>query len=270
MNDVKLNETTGGVGLIRKTFQVLDMFDVETPAWSQADLVRKSGMNRSTLSRVVRYLHSSGYLMFNEQNSKYMLGIAAVELGRRASNSFDLHVISGSVVEQLALQEKETVILTSYQEGQGFVTCLDQVHASQGGLSVFEKLGAVFPLHAGASPKAILLALSPDQREDYYKQDLKSFTPATITDPDKLRAHIEEYAARGFAVSREETYPGVIGVAAPIVVNGRPLGSIALSVPIQRTTESKIERWSVLVRKAVQQIADQANGLHLQQEVPLK
>jgi len=269
MNDVKSNET-GGVGLLRKTFQVLDMFSVETPAWSQAELVRRSGMNRSTLSRVVRYLHSSGYLMLDEQNSKYMLGVAAVELGRRAKNSFDLRVISSEAVKQLAQQENETVILTSYIKGQGFVTCLDQVHASQTGLSVFEKIGAQFPLHAGASPKAVLIALSTEQREEYYKQELKSFTPTTITDPGKLRAHIEEYAERGFAVSREETYPGVIGVAAPIVVNGRPLGSVAISVPLQRTTENKIEGWSRLVLETVHQIANRANGLHLQQEASPK
>lgn len=269
MNDVKLNET-GGVGLIRKTFQVLDMFSGETPAWSQAELVRQSGMNRSTLSRVVRYLHSSGYLMHNDQTGKYMLGIAAVELGRRAAKSFDLRVISAAIVERLSLQEEETVILTSYVGGQGFVTCLDQRHANRGGLSVYEKLGAQFPLHAGASPKAILIALSPEKREEYYAKEMQSYTPSTITDPAVLRAHIEEYSKLGCAVSREETYPGVIGVAAPIVVNGRPLGSIAVSVPIQRTTEEKIKHWSKKVRAAALEISSQAVGQSSQKEVKTK
>jgi len=269
MSGVKSGET-GGVGLIRKTFQVLDMFRAESPAWSQAELVRQCGMNRSTLSRLVRYLHESGYLMLNEQSGKYMLGLAAVELGRRASNSFDLRVVSSAVVEELSLQERETVILTSFKEGESFVTCLDQVHASQGGLSVFEKLGAQFPLHAGASPKAILIALSPAQREAYYAQKMESFTNATITDPDELRAHIEEHQELGFTISREETYPGVIGVAAPIVVHGRPLGSVALSVPLQRTTEAKITRWSKLVRAAANQISNQASGSHLELEEAAK
>ena len=75
-----------GVGLLKKTFQILDLFIEEHPSWTQAELVRETGLSRSTLGRLVRFLCARGYLL--EQRGRYTLGFAAVDLGRRAQLQF--------------------------------------------------------------------------------------------------------------------------------------------------------------------------------------
>src|SRR5271155_2679937 len=105
---------TAGVGLLKKTFQILDLFAHERPGWTQADLARETGLARSTLSRLVRFLCASGYL--TEQRGRYTLGFAAIDLGRRAQSQFDLVGLCQNLIEELAQATAETIILTGYDE----------------------------------------------------------------------------------------------------------------------------------------------------------
>src|SRR4029077_11602411 len=45
-----------GVGLLVKAFQILDLFGDERVIWTQSELARETGLARSTLSRLVRFL----------------------------------------------------------------------------------------------------------------------------------------------------------------------------------------------------------------------
>src|SRR5260370_38496890 len=70
-----------GVGLLLKAFQILDLFSDQRPAWTQAEIARMTGLPRSTLSRLERFLCSPNYRL--EQRARYPLGLAAIDLGRR-------------------------------------------------------------------------------------------------------------------------------------------------------------------------------------------
>ncbi|MDI1262492.1 MAG: helix-turn-helix domain-containing protein, partial [bacterium] len=159
-----------GVGLLKKAFQILDLFADERPTWTQAELARETGLARSTLSRLVRFLHASGYLM--EQRGRYTLGFAAIDLGRRAQLQFDLVGICQSFLEELAQATAETIILTGYDEAHASVVCLAQIPSRQGGLRVFENIGTSYPLHSGATAKAVLAFLPSRQISEVLAGDL--------------------------------------------------------------------------------------------------
>lgn len=120
----------------QKTFQILDLFTEEHPSWTQAELVRETGLSRSTLGRLVRFLCARGYLL--EQRGRYTLGFAAVDLGRRAQLQFNLVDLCYDLLEKIAQATAETVILTGYDEAQARVVCLAQIPSRQGGLRLFE------------------------------------------------------------------------------------------------------------------------------------
>src|SRR5262245_44109178 len=89
-----------GVGLLLKAFQVLDLFSERQPTWTQAELGRATGLARSTLSRLVRFLCARGYLL--DHRGRYTLGFAAIDLGRRAQQQFNLVDLCMDLVEDLA------------------------------------------------------------------------------------------------------------------------------------------------------------------------
>lgn len=244
-----------GVGLLSKVFQILDLFTADRPTWSQAELVKETGLPRSTISRLVRYLCSRGYLIFLERQARYGLGFAAVHLGQRAMAQFDLVEVSVPVLERLSKRTGETVILTGYQETARRVVCLEQIPSTRGGLRVFETVGAAFPLHAGASSKAVLGRFPEQKLEALLAAPLPRVNPEVEISAASLRRDVTATRKRGYAISFEETYPGVTGVAAALTdPQGHPIGSIAIAGPMQRVGTDQIAEYGALLTEAAADI----------------
>ncbi|MEO6626915.1 MAG: IclR family transcriptional regulator [Burkholderiaceae bacterium] len=221
-----------GVGLLVKAFQVLDLFTRERPSWTQVELQSATELSRSTLSRLVRFLHGRGYLAYASDTGRYALGIAAVDLGRRAVRASSLVELCGPTLAQIAEETGETVMLTSYDPRQGKVICMEQIPSVKEGLRVFERIGAAFPLYRGASSKAVLAFLSPSDVEAALAQ---MGHDAPDRDAVRLARELATIRVSGLATSLEETYPGVAGLAVPVFGDdGLPLGSIAVAAPILR------------------------------------
>jgi DNA-binding IclR family transcriptional regulator len=231
--------SSAGVGLLRKAFQILDLFTDERASWTQSELARTMGLPRSTLSRVVRFLCSRGYLF--EQRGRYSLGYAAISLGRRARDHFNLVDLCADLLEELAQATSETVILTGYDAARASVVCLAQIPSRRGGLRVFENMGTAYPLHSGATAKVVLAFLAKAQISAVLAGDISPLNPSHKITPQSLRAHLDLIREAGYAVTREETYPGVIGIAVPILTARRePLGSIAVAAPLHRIPDEAI------------------------------
>lgn len=252
-----------GVGLLVKTFQILDLFSDGRSAWTQAELARETGLARSTLSRLVRFLCARSYLM--EQRGRYTLGFAAVDLGRRAQMHFNLVDLCYNLLEEVSQATGETAILTGYDESRGCVVCLAQIASRHGGLRVFENIGNSYPLYAGATSKAVLAFLPQSQIERVLDGDLSPVNPRVRTSRKKLREQLAAIRDAGFAVTRQETFPGVIGVGAPLLTpRGVPLGSIAIAGPVLRMDAAAIERSAMLLlnigRRATARFGGEAAG----------
>ncbi len=228
-------ESPAGVALVAKAFQILDMFQIESPAWSQADLVRATGLNRSTVNRLVRFLASHGYLVQIGSSGQHTLGLAAIELGNRASAGFNLRKVCQPSMEALAAKINETVILSALDAANLAAVCVDQIEGRQEGLRVFESIGSRFPLHAGAAPKAILAFLPEDLQQEALNRDLKSYTDHTVVDRKAIEEALKLTRERGYAMSSEETFEGTMGIAAPILgPNRTAVASLAVALPITR------------------------------------
>lgn len=247
-----------GVGLLVKAFQILDLFTDERATWTQSELARETGLARSTLSRLVRFLCTRGFLM--ERRGRYVLGFAAIDLGRRAQLQFNMVDICHDLLEEVAQVTGETAILTGYDESQSCVVCLAQIASRQGGLRVFENIGNAYPLYAGASSKAVLAFLPEQQIARVLGGPLTPVNPAVKISAKKLRAQIADIRKKGYVVTSEETFPGVTGVGVPVLTpRGHPLGSIAMAGPLQRMNAKTVASCAAVLidigRRATTRIA---------------
>ncbi len=235
MRNTTIDKAPGGVGLLNKAFHVLDQFTPDRPTWSQADLGRATGVSKSTVNRLVRYFCARGYLTRLNGQHRYGLGPAAVDLGLRASAQFDLAAEAMPLLERLMRETDETTLLASYRPGRHEVVCVAQIASPREGLRVFQSIGSAIPLHAGAVAKAVLAFLPGDVRTAVVEGALTRLTDKTITDPTVLAHDLDEIKARGYAISREETYPGVYGIGAPVFGPGGAIaGGIAVAAPLFR------------------------------------
>lgn len=253
--------TIRGVGLLHKAFQILELFSEDRPRWSQVEICHATALPRSTVSRLVRYLCARGYLTQNRGSGRYTLGFSAVQLGRRAQLHFDLTAVAADVLEDLSRKTGETVMLTGFNPAIMQVVCLDQISSQQGGLRVYERVGATFPLYVGASTKPVLAHLPECVIERVVTGPLTPINPAWTQSEARLRADIESIRQRGYAVSFEETYPGVAGVGAAVLgPDGRPLGSIAIAAPLQRMSEESVVRLGEMVAAATRTVSERVGG----------
>ena len=266
---IKLNESThpAGVGLVQKTLQILDLFQLETPNWSQSEIAQQTGMPKSTVNRLVKFLSDRRYLTLLDGRNRYSLGPASIDLGRRASALFEFRGICQPMLEKLSRETSETVMLTSLIGSGNAVRCSDQIESTREGLRVFEQIGSIFPLHAGASPKAVLAFLPIKDRERYLARPMMAITKNTMIDPVVLNRDLDATRDRGYSISKEETYEGVAGIGAPFFWNdARPAGSLAIALPIYRSSPQTIERFGNLLVSACGEV----NSILSVKAVPMK
>ncbi|MCP4317556.1 MAG: IclR family transcriptional regulator [Hyphomicrobiales bacterium] len=255
-------ENQAGVALVAKALTILDMFQVQNPKWSQAELVQATGLNRSTVNRLVGFLASKGYLAQTEPSGRYTLGLAAIELGNRANLSFDLRSICQTMMGKLAADINETVVLTALDRANLSGICIDQIEGRHEGLRVYQRIGSNFPLHAGAAPKAILAYLPQKIRTICIEGELQRFTPNTMVERSELEKDIQATLQRGFALSWEETFEGAVGVAAPILgIDQTAMASIAIAMPIQRAKPELIEKIGKILTSAAHDVSQQLRGM---------
>ena len=254
-------KSQAGVALVAKAFQILEMFQTDRPAWTQAELVRATDLNRSTVNRLVRFLVGRGYLNQISGTGQYTLGLALIELGKRASAGFDLKRICHPAMNQLAKSLGETVVLSAFDPSRCVAICVDQIEGQHEGLRVFERIGSTFPLHAGAAPRAILAFLSDEQQAECLSAELTIFTEKTVVDIDRIKQQIEETRSRGYAISWEETFEGTVGLAAPILgIQNVVVGSLAVALPIFRAKPGVLESFAMKLMAATAQITTELKG----------
>ena len=98
-----------------------------------------------------------------------------------------------------------------------------------------QRVGGRWPAHASSSGKAILAFSRPPRWLPSVNGVLPRLTEHTITDVAALDAELERTRRRGVAYDRQESFPGVVGVAAPILgEDGAALGALALSAIVGR------------------------------------
>jgi DNA-binding IclR family transcriptional regulator len=227
-----------------KALAVLDAFDERRPQLSEAELRRELRLPSSTTHRIVRALEARGYLM-RTASGHYRLGLAAIALGRRAAVSLDPR----AVLDELARETGETAIL-GMRDPAG-LRCVDRVETAER-LRLSLAIGAVVPLHAGATSKALLAALDDAELEAILAGPLPRLASGTITDPDELRAEVVRIRARGYATSREETNEGAWGVG--VALSGGA-GVVSVIGPLTRLSPEAEARAIRAVRAAAERLS---------------
>lgn len=238
--------TDGSTGpkVLEKALRVLDLFTVEHPSWSVSEISRELGLPTATAHRIVRALEARSYLA--RIDSRYRLGLAAVDLGRRAMASVDLRARVAPVLRELGRATGETVLLNVYDEAHHGSLCIDRIEATHD-LRLTIQIGRVTPIHAGASAKALLAFLGDAAIAEVTAQPLPRLADGTITDPEKLRKELAAIRRRGWASSYEENNVGAWGLAAPILVNGMPVASVGLAAPTARWSKAAVRDLAKLV-----------------------
>ena len=184
------------------------------------------GIPVSSLSYLLATLVERSYL--ERDGRRYTPGPGLARLQAR-TGGFGLVDRVTPLVRTLRIQLNETV---SFWVRHGWEVEPIATESSEQALRYAVITGTRLPMHALASGKALLAALSTAELERYFAETvLEGFTPSTITNEAELRRQLDEVRRTGFARIDEEYSLGINGIGRVVQVDGEVVGALSVAIP---------------------------------------
>lgn len=214
-----------GESSLARAVRILESFTLEEPELTVTEVARRSGLHLATASRIIGQLVDHG-LLTRGPDREVRVGMRMWELAARAAPTRslreaampyleDLHAVVGHHA-QLAVLDGEDVIFLERLSARDAVVNYSQVAGR-------------LPLHISSSG-VVLMAYGPAElQERVLARPLESRTRATVTEPARLRATLDQVRRTGYALLPGHVHPDATGIAVP-VRNG--LGEVVAALSV--------------------------------------
>lgn len=237
-----------------RVLTLLELLGGDGREMQHAEIAAALDIPKSSLTQLLKTLTGQGWLSYASPSKGYSLGPKTLSLVSRQIQEADLVGAAEPVIAALAVATGETAAL-NLRKGDDHEVATTRL--SEHRLLSVMRAGDRAPLYATSGGKAILAAWPIDQLDAYLARvSLQPITPATHRSTTALKDELAQVREQGWAISREEYTPGVIGLARPLLTSGAR-GMAAVSVAMPATRFSEAVRISALrhLAKAVAAIA---------------
>jgi len=224
------------INSVLRAAQILESFSLEKTTYTNAELSRKLGLNKSSVMRLLCSLERAGFLEREEQSGAFRLTYKLYKIGNTYIKQTNLHKAALPVLSRLALSSKETAHLAVLANFK--VSFIDWIEAPQT-IGLKSLSGEDLPAYCTANGKVLLAHLDDPMLAQFFREiPLKAYTANTVTDPDALRAHLMNIKEQGYAIDNAEFQEEVKGVACPLRdERGEVVASISIAGPIYRMND---------------------------------
>ncbi|MEZ3161609.1 IclR family transcriptional regulator [Microbacterium sp. BWT-B31] len=245
-------EKDNPIAMVDRIAAIINCVAEQSSAISMSEVARRTGLPKSTTSRIVHSLLPHGLLEIVDD--ELVLGLRFFELGELASRPRTLRRLTYAHMEGLRRVTGNSVHL-AVLDGRHVVYI--EILRSRATPALPSRVGGRVPAHATAVGKALLAFSPPEVTERIIEGGLEAIGPRTITDPDRLRAALWRIRASGIATEQEESGRDSACVAAPILVgeSHEPIAAISVSGVAAEMDIAGCER---AVRSAVDALREQA------------
>ena len=234
---------------IDRALGLLGLFSEQRPAIGLSELARLARYDKATTHRYLAALLRRGFLEQDLRTRTYRLGPSLIRLARVREHT---HPIEAAVAPILAHLVKTTGETAHFSMLCGDELATLAVAESPKVNRVIVEIGETLPLHATSSGLAYLAFAPAKIVEAALSQPLAAFTPATLSDPERIRALLETCRKSGIAASTDGYEEGVFSVAAPVFNSGDAVcGAVAVAAPISRRRQLA----ETVMREAVREAA---------------
>lgn len=180
-----------------------------------SELSRQAELPKATIHRIVSKLSHEDFL--RNVDGRYRLGYRFILFGSAARDQNDVASLAREKIRELRDEVDETVHLAVLSGER--VVFLEKMESRQV-IRHWTILGEPLPLHASASSKLLAAFLLP---WDHVLQNIEGasgefprYTANTRTSVIAVEQEFAEIRKKDYAVSIEERYEGVIGIAVPV------------------------------------------------------
>ena len=206
---------------LQRGLAILEAFTPEATSLSNADIARRTGIGRSTVSRLTETLTGLGCLTFLPRTGRYQLGAAMVTFCHALLASMPQRVAARPLLQELAEFARMPASM-GMREKLELVTIETAWHA---GLRPARfDLGTRLPLATTAMGRSVLYAMPAAERDGLMDRLAGTFAPEAWTiHRQRIDAAFDSIARRGFCASIGDRLDDLYAVGAPVVA---PSGAV--------------------------------------------
>ncbi len=250
---------SGSILSVQKALRILEAFTPSEAEWGVRDLSLRLGLPKSVVHRLVQTLAQGGLLEQNPSSQKYHMGLRAFEIGRLYLEGNRFHREGLRILRDLAATTTYTCYL-GVLDGPDAVALA--VEYGSHPVRIVGAAGDRFPAHAVAFGKAMLATLPTHEvLARLGPAPLRQLTAATDTDLQQILADLIRIRRLGYAVAREETYPGVTSIGTPVYgPDGRAVAALSVSLTSHEVTPGQEEQLGAMMIRYADALAQRIPG----------
>lgn len=239
---------------VDRALQILALFSNHSPALGVTEISQALGLSKGTVHGLIRTLTRQGFLQQEQPSRRYRLGLKIYELGIILAGTLEINQKAAGPINQLA-KATQLGVRVAIWDGDSMVITSDAHPRPRAVLP--HQFGPRVHAYCSAMGKAVLAFLGEKQMTAYLQRtELVAFTPATVTERDRLLADLEATRRRGYAIDREEAVQGMACLGAPVFQHdGCVAGSISLSGGVARVLGDKVESHAEELLKTAAEIS---------------
>lgn len=217
-----------GVQSIERAFAILRELALG-PA-GVTDIAERVDLPKSTVSRLLSALEAEGAVSQRDTGGEYELGPGLAALADSANTDANMTaVVRPFLVELNDLVGETTGFVV--RSGRN-VYWVDNVETVDLAVQVQDRTGFYAPMHSVPAGLALLSHLPQAEIEAYLAQPLERVNSRTVTDPDQLRARLEEILTAGVVWSHDDLGEGITAVDVPFRgSSGQFEGALFINAP---------------------------------------
>lgn len=224
VNKVKTKEDRHFVSALARGLKVLACFRSGDELLGNHEIARRSGLPKSTISRLTYTLIKLGYLHYVQESAKYRLGTATLALGSAMLGRMDVRRLARPMMQELANFSRGMVSLGMRER---FNMIYIENCRSQSALTLRLDVGSRIPLVTTAMGRAYLAILPEAERAELLEQIRAQDEANWPKTRAALEASLEQYGRVGCCSSFGDWQRDVNAVA---VAFRPPRGLMHLSV----------------------------------------
>jgi len=225
----------------------------ERPDQGLTNLARDLGMTKSIVFRLLQTLEEQGFVQRDAERATFSLGYRMSVLGERVGRNGALLQVAPWTMDALRDRTGENVNLV-VREGLHALALATRegLHS----IRLFSQSGRRGPLYAGGGSSLLLAFADPAVQERVLAGPLETFTPHTVTNPERLREILSRIQTKGYHVALNDLDDGAFSVAAPIRgMGGEVIASLSLAGASVRLDEARRDSYIDEVLRAAEEIS---------------
>ena len=207
MNDLSETDRRFATTLSRG-LSVLRAFRPSDDGLGNAEIAERTGLPKSTVSRLTYTLQALGYLTHARHGDRYRPGPALLALGNVAAASISFAELAGPIMQRLA-DETGTLSLLAVRDREKLL--LTKAWRPEGVSSIWLEVGHRLPMQGSSSGQCFMAALTDEA--------LAGIAEETGLDLDAAmrRDAYAQLIGRGFSILDPKAYytPGIHAVSTP-------------------------------------------------------